>query len=576
MYSFLPLLTLIIVSCNSTTPPDFSKRIGARELAVKGQSPIEAEFLWSQSSDSYSETTGVLSVNFRYRPSVGENLGDYTLRSNRLAVLPSRVAISQGQRQALRGICRDIAIIDDSGNAKDEMVVANGREIKIAWRSHYDVEDREQLIGLSLETGVVPSCLLQLTIVAQNGQSSSFDIVFSPGNSEKRFVVSSQNHEQAIDESLLLINQEKTGYVIDTQSGLTVDVKQTADLPLGVKALTQKNVDISQAWAQDCRTVSTESLEAAEPDKEVSLTYLVESDLSFAISEVLATSSSGRILPQCENIESNISGSQISFKTTCGNLLQVVNLAADEMCAYTAYLRNTNDSENTLGKRFRIERYSVEAGENDGLDIAVSNPIEAYGIIPKNKNNPISNSLVVMDGFNEQQVAAAEVSFDLWLAHSKSTYDRFFANKIKQINYMDTGRGCGFFSGAAAYAYLGDDRFYWCRAGYMSARAVDPNQDAPAGAVYRALLMLHEVLHANNYSHDFDRNNYASCDEGTSLSATIPVEIVKCSKSYCQQFKDFAIRDYIDELNYSVTDERRFQGTCANWNSALGLTRQSF
>jgi hypothetical protein len=88
--------------------------------------------------------------------------------------------------------------------------------------------------------------------------------------------------------------------------------------------------------------------------------------------------------------------------------------------------------------------------------------------------------------------------------------------------------------------------------------------------------MLHEVLHANNYNHDFDRSGYDSCDEGTSLSAVIPVEVVTCTKSYCQQFKDFAIRDYIEELNYSVTDERRFKGTCANWNTKLGLTRQSF
>ncbi len=572
---------LLLVSCNSSTPPDLSRRSEARELAVKAQSPIQVQLRASQDSDAYGETSSKASASFALKPSVGRSLGRFSLQSNRLAMLPSRVSISQSQSEAVKAMCTDIAIVDDEGNAVNELTSLSDETINLAWRSHYGAADKEQIIGLALETGMVPRCLLQLKLTAENGKSSFVDIVFAPANTEKKFLVASQNHEKAIDEALLLINLDETGFIIDTQSGLAIDIDEPVDLSFGVKALNQTSVSISQSWVEECRTVNNDSLEAAEPERQVSLNYIVESEVSFDISDVLSASSNGRILSQCKSLEPSLNGKEIRFKTTCGDLLELVNLAADEMCAFTAYLKNTNDSDNTLGKRFRIERYSVEAAdgesEDNSADIQVSNPREAYGVIPKSKYNPISNDLVVMNGFDQQQIAAAEVSFDIWLAHSKETYDRFFDNKIKQINYMDvSGPGCGFFSGAAAYAYLGDDRFYWCRAGYMSAQAVDPNRNAPAGAVYRALLMLHEVLHANNYNHDFDRSGYDSCDEGTSLSAVIPVEVVTCTKSYCQQFKDFAIRDYIEELNYSVTDERRFKGTCANWNTKLGLTRQSF
>lgn len=572
MVMFKAILTLVIsVTACKGQPPRLKF---SQALLVKKKSPISINFMAAGNSDAYIHTFAShdISLSFENAFTNNEKAKPFNVVTNRSILLPASSTPSIQEKEALLRFCTDISLTDASGNPVTEVTYNPSETLRLAWRTHHSIEDREAITQMAF-TSANPRCLLTLTVSSHNDVSHSVSIAIMPALDAKSYVVSSNHHEKALEDSLVLINRLESGYEYSDDQNLVIPVSESASISLGLDALNPSDIEVQkQLTGSDICAVKSESeFSALDPDQSVTLKYLINSSSDFDVYDISASESGGRQLAQCADFKSNFEDRNIKLVSNCSTVFEVLNLAADEMCAYRVSISNPDDELNTIEKRIRIERNAITI---DDYNPTVSNIQDAYKAIPESPINPISTNEVQMDNFNNNQVKAMKKAFDLWLNLSPNTYQTYFKDHIRKITF-DNYTGYCEETGFGAYANYGESQFFWCLKGSMDSSSISQSR-APHEVFYIALAALHETLHTKNVNHDKDALNYRSCDEGTSLSAIIPVKGVQCKKMYCQQFKDSAIVYYISELNYSVGDNRIFEGKCAEWNSILGLTRSSF
>jgi hypothetical protein len=292
------------------------------------------------------------------------------------------------------------------------------------------------------------------------------------------------------------------------------------------------------------------------------------------IETIETTSSATKQLSQCKNFMTDISTNTLKTSTSCENYLEVINLAADESCAFNIEAVNPEDPGNQITIFKQMPGYKPPYGDITS-DTEVASAAEAYGAIPKDAIDLIDFDGVELVNFNTAQESHLKNGLALWLAQSPATYRDYFDNHINKMTYVGTEDICNG-GNVLAFAPFNSTEFFWCESSNFSEAALDVDIGGPSAAVNIAVTAFHEVLHTHSYDHDFARQDYKSCEEGTSRSAVVMLNLILCKESYCQNLKDFAESEYRYELEYSIDGDRVDQGRCQEWNQKIGFTRNSF
>lgn len=515
--------------------------------------------------DAYDYTFGSQALQIKKIQDTGSNVLD----STRQVFVGSRASLGESLKTALTGLCQNMGLSAAADSFTEvSSLPADGR-LYLHWRSHYSLSQKQELAAALEELKAPIRCLLKIQVGAEADNQFAI-LTLDPIPVEQQKVAGTAKILDAVEEGLMLIDENPT-LIFDQGQFLTVE--SPTDIKPMIAAL--NSVDFKAQLSKDegaaCRyhTLNGQT-KVGNPTALRNYEYSLGSEKAYTLGAVRPQSISGRNLPACGKVKTQVVDRTVQANVACGDYRSIQDEGLEAGCQWSVELVNPNDAGNVLGYNIGMEKITFET-------VDVGNTTGAASVIPEAANNPIRAKTSVFSGFNAVQLTSMEQAFDFWIAVSPKSYAAHFDKYVTRVNYLGrTGPDCSV-QGVLAYVEsLTSTEIFWCEAAGMSAAAVT-NQNSPLQIMLIGVTAFHENLHTRGREHDFDAPQYQPC-LGTAESALLSFDTMKtCTDDYCLAFKDFALQEYKAELDYSLEgDARRFQGQCQIWNNGLGLKATDF
>jgi len=515
--------------------------------------------------DAYDYTFGSQALQINKLEDEGPNTLDIT----RQVFVASRASVADDSKAALSSLCQNIGLSTAAQEFTEASSLPTDGLVYVHWRSHYSLAQKQQLsLAVEQVKGQV-RCLLKIQVGPESTNQFAI-LAFDPIPVELQKVVGTTKTLEAVEEGLMLIEEAPK---LALEQGQLWSVDSAADIKPMIVALnsTDFKVQLTNSAGTACRYHTRNGqIKVGNPTNLRSYEYSLASEKDYSLGSVRAQSISGRNLPACGKVKTQLVARTIQAEVACGDYRSIQDEGLEAGCQWSVEVVNPNDSGNALGYNIGMEKVPFET-------VDVGTAIGAASVIPEAPINPVRAKSTVFSGFSAVQLTSMEQAFDFWIAVSPKSYATHFDKFVTRVNYLGrTGPDCSE-QGVLAYVEtLTSTEMFWCEAAGMSAAAVT-NQNSPLQIMLIGVTAFHENLHNRGREHDFDAPQYQPC-LGTAESALLSFDTLKtCTEDYCLAFKDFALQEYKAELDYSLAgDARRFQGQCQIWNAGLGLTAADF
>ncbi|WP_141732976.1 hypothetical protein [Oligoflexus tunisiensis] len=515
--------------------------------------------------DAYDYTFGSQALQIKKIEEKGSN----ALDSTRQVFVASPASLGDDIKAGLSSLCQDIGLSTSAQEFTEATSLPANGLVYAHWRSHYSLTQKRQLSAALEQVKGAVRCLLKIQVGDAAAQQYAI-IAFDPVPVENQNVAGTDKILEAVEEGVMLIDKTPA---LAMDQGQLLTVESPADIKPKITALNSVDVksQLSNSTGAPCRlhTLNGQT-KVGNPTALRSYQYSLSSAKAYTLGSVSAQSISGRNLQACTKVKTQVVDKSVQADVACGDYRSIQEEGLEAGCQWSVEVVNPNDVGNALGYNISMEKMTFET-------IDVSTPGGAAVAIPEAPNNPVRAKSTTFTGFNAAQLSSMEQAFDFWIAVSPASFAAHWDKYITNVNYLArTGAAC---SEAGVLAYveqLNSTEMFWCEAAGMSAAAVS-SQNSPLAMLLIGVTAFHENLHNRGREHDFDAPQYQPC-KGTSESALLSFDAIKtCTADYCLAFKDFALQEYIAELDYSLeADARRFQGLCQTWNAGLGLTAANF
>ncbi len=498
-----------------------------------------------------------------------QNSGSSVLDSTREVFVASRTSLGADIQTALTGLCESVGLSTTADSFTEATSLPNDGRLFVHWRSHYSLSQKQALASALEQVKAPIRCLLKIQVGA--AADNQFAIVaLDPVPVEKQKLAGTSKVLDAVEEGLMLIDENPAlaldqGQLITIESPADIKVKVPAINSMDVKAQLSKNAGAA------CRyhTLNGQT-KVGNPTALRNYEYSLTSEKAYTLGSVKAQSISGRSLPACGKVKTQVVERTIQTDVACGDYRSIQDEGLEAGCQWSVEVVNANDAGNVLGYTIAMEKIAFET-------VDVTSATGAASVIPEAANNPVRAKSTLFNGFSAAQLTSMEQAFDFWIAVSPKSYATHFDKYVTRVNYLGrTGPDCSIRGVLAYVESLTSTEIFWCEAAGMSAAAIS-NQNSPLQILLIGVTAFHENLHTRGREHDFLAPQYQPC-VGTAESALLSFDALKtCTDDYCLAFKDFALQEYKAELDYSLQgDARRFQGQCQIWNNGLGLKATDF
>jgi hypothetical protein len=515
--------------------------------------------------DAYDYTFGSQALQIQKL----EDKGSSRLEITRKAFVASNQGLDEGSKTALTSLCQNIGLsLNGDSFTEASSLPADGR-VYLHWRSHYSVQQKEQLCALLEGIKAPVRCLVRIQLGAESDNQFAF-ISLDPIPVEQQKLAGTAKVLEAVDEGLMLIDANPA---INLNQGQLIPIESPADIKPKIAALHSGDIQaqLSKNSGAACRyhTLNGQT-KVGNPTALRTYEYSVSSAKPYTLGTVRPQSISGRNLPACSKVKTEVIDRTIQADVACGDYRSIQDEGLEAGCQWSVEVMNANDPGNALGYNISMEKITFET-------VDVGTTTGAASVIPEAPNNPVRARSTAFNGFSATQLTSMEQAFDFWIGVSPKSYATHFDKYVTRVSYLGRqGPDCSV-QGVLAYVVsLTSTEIFWCEAAGMSAAAIT-NQNSPLQILLIGVTAFHENLHTRGREHDFDAPQYQPC-LGTAESALLSFDALKtCTDDYCLAFKDFALQEYKAELDYSLQgDARRFQGQCQIWNNALGLKATDF
>lgn len=459
--------------------------------------------------DAVEFTHGVSQVQVSFISNRINTQEPVEVSTERLVLFETENELSSQELELVASLCTDLTLLSPADNNINQGQVNLNQPLSFAWRSYHSDEKKSQLGELMLSKDLTSHCILRVNFLQKDIKEAT-DLVFSFVNQGADTSHSTSDPKNAIEESLIIVNTELSGFVNQpTEHRNLVAVDQQRSIKIGVKALRKSAIAISDSEFQheSCRiTLEGDKLIALTQDGTLDQAFAIDANRTMNIETIETTSSATKQLSQCKNFMTDINTNTLKTSTSCENYLEVINLAADESCAFNIEAVNPEDPGNQITIFKQMPGYKPPYGDITS-DTEVASAAEAYGAIPKDAIDLIDFDGVELVNFNTAQESHLKNGLALWLAQSPATYRDYFDNHINKMTYVGTEDICNG-GNAIAFAPLNSTEFFWCESSNFSEAALDVDIGGPSAAVNIAVTAYHEVLHIHSYDHDFARQDY--------------------------------------------------------------------
>lgn len=515
--------------------------------------------------DAYDYTFGSQALRIQSL----EDKGSSRLEATRQAFVASKQGLDEVSQAALKSLCQNMGLSAAADSYTEANSLPADGVLYLHWRSHYSVQQKQQL-GAILEGIKAPvRCLLKIQLGLES--DNQFAIVsLDPIPVEQQKLAGTAKVLDAVEEGLMLIDANPA---ITLNQGQLIPIDSPAEIKPKIAAIHSGDIQaaLSKNSGAACRyhTLNGQT-KVGNPAALRSYEYSINSAKPYTIGNVKPQSISGRNLPACGKVKTEVIDRTIQANVACGDYRSIQDEGLEAGCQWSVEVANANDPGNVLGYNISMEKITFET-----VDVGTTSG--AASVIPEAPNNPVRTRSTVFNGFSATQLTSMEQAFDFWIGVSPKSYATHFDKYVTRVNYLGrTGPDCSV-QGVLAYVEtLTSTEIFWCEAAGMSAPAIT-NQNSPLQIMLIGVTAFHENLHTRGREHDFDAPQYQPC-LGTAESALLSFDAIKtCTDDYCLAFKDFALQEYKAELDYSLQgDARRFQGQCQIWNNGLGLKATDF
>lgn len=515
--------------------------------------------------DAYDYTFGSQALQIQKL----EDKGSSRLEITRKAFVASNQSLDEGSKAALTSLCQNAGLSPAADNFTEASSLPADGVLYLHWRSHYSLKQKQQL-GAILEGIKAPvRCLLKIQLGAESDNQFAF-VTLDPIPVEQQKLAGTAKVLDAVEEGLMLIDASPA---INLDQGQLIPIEGPLDIKPKIAAIHSGDIQaqLSKNSGAACRYHTLNGqMKVGNPAALRSYEYSVNSAKPYTLGSVQPQSISGRNLPACNKVKTEVLDRTIQANVACGDYRSIQEEGLEAGCQWSVEVVNANDPGNVLGYNISMEKIAFET-------VDVGTATGAASVIPEAPNNPIRSRSTVFNGFSAAQLTSMEQAFDFWIGVSPKSYATHFDKYVTRVNYLGrTGPDCSV-QGVLAYVEsLTSTEIFWCEAAGMSAAAIT-NQNSPLQIMLIGVTAFHENLHTRGREHDFDAPEYQPC-LGTAESALLSFDALKtCTDDYCLAFKDFALQEYKAELDYSLQgDARRFQGQCQIWNNGLGLKATDF
>lgn len=504
--------------------------------------------LGAVSSDAVDYTFGAMEL----RP---KTFADESFKLTRYYRSSDPEKLSDTQKTALASICRDIALSRETGKSGLNLESAAPQ---IVWRSHYRYDHKLALNELLAAGQKNIQCIVKIEAEGKD-EIAPFYLVLDPLPADEKNLRGSTKIADAMDEGITLPLVTES---LKLDLNKIVAITQTEDLKLGIKALQKDKLALTPETSQAapvCYVDSTKQTQLVNGAKELSNRYTMK-DEGVELGTLLSRPVDGRLLKNCAAVKAEIMDGALETKLSCDQY-QAIRLEGIEAgCQWDLEVFNSADKGESVAVRVSLEKAQLKLVNLSSVDGSLE-------VLPQASKNPVRDKTVNFQNFSQKGLKSLEQMFDLWVAVEPASFEKDFAAVIKTVVLEQCE------SGVVGYAKFGST-FWFCYLAAFTESALDRG-DYPERPILQLITAAHEVRHASKWLHDKDVASYQPCEGTAASNATLHSIVSVCQEPYCVVLRKAAVREYIQEIDYSLArDARKFKGICQTWNNDLGVTNQ--